>query len=278
VIVGSKNNPLLSICIPTYNRSKYLREAIESVLEQIDQSKVDKIELVISDNASTDETEAVVSRYIDRHQVRLKYSRNATNVGSDGNILCVVARSSGKYIWVLGDDDLVIDGAIDRLLAEIEANKNVDIYFGEKKDFLVTVDRPMRFRRIMQIDHSETFDFKKPEVMGRYFQQNDRLIAYCNFISNIIFNREKFNMIPDKERFLGTGYILPILSDYGYHDLAYEVASQTTYPSWGYMVEKGATSIWELWNSDTEPPDQMNSRNHFALGSVAEWEEATISY
>lgn len=71
--------------------------------------------------------------------------------------------------------------------------------------------------------------------------------------------------------FLGTGYILPMLSDYGYHELAYEVACQTTYPSWGYMVEKGATSMWELWNSDTEPPDQMNSRNHFALGSVGEW-------
>jgi alpha-L-rhamnosidase len=71
--------------------------------------------------------------------------------------------------------------------------------------------------------------------------------------------------------FLGTGYILPVLSDFGYHDLAYEVAVQTTYPSWGYMVEKGASSIWELWNSDTEVPDQMNSRNHFALGSVGEW-------
>lgn len=71
--------------------------------------------------------------------------------------------------------------------------------------------------------------------------------------------------------FLGTGYILPVLSDFGYHDLAYEVAGQSTYPSWGYMVEKGATSMWELWNSDTEIPDQMNSRNHFALGSVGEW-------
>ena len=77
--------------------------------------------------------------------------------------------------------------------------------------------------------------------------------------------------------FLGTGYILPLLSDYGYHDLAYEVATQTSYPSWGYMIKKGATSIWELWNSDTEPPDQMNSRNHFALGSVSEWYYAYLA-
>jgi len=70
--------------------------------------------------------------------------------------------------------------------------------------------------------------------------------------------------------FLGTAYLLPLLSQRGHHDLAYRVAAQKTYPSWGYMVEKGATTIWELWNSDSEGPG-MNSRNHFALGSVGEW-------
>ena len=47
--------------------------------------------------------------------------------------------------------------------------------------------------------------------------------------------------------------------------------NQTDYPSWGYMVKNGATTIWELWNSDSEPPEGMNSRNHFALGCVGEW-------
>jgi alpha-L-rhamnosidase len=71
--------------------------------------------------------------------------------------------------------------------------------------------------------------------------------------------------------FLGTKYILPTLSDYGYHQLAYETATSIEYPSWGYMIENGATSMWELWNSDSEKPEGMNSRNHFALGSIGEW-------
>jgi len=71
--------------------------------------------------------------------------------------------------------------------------------------------------------------------------------------------------------FLGTAYLLPTLSRFGEHQLAYETAINEDYPSWGYMVKNGATSMWELWNSDTEPPDRMNSRNHFALGSVGEW-------
>lgn len=71
--------------------------------------------------------------------------------------------------------------------------------------------------------------------------------------------------------FLGTKYLLPSLSDYGYNDIAYRTAINEEYPSWGYMVKKGATSMWELWNSDTEKPEGMNSRNHFALGSIGEW-------
>ncbi len=71
--------------------------------------------------------------------------------------------------------------------------------------------------------------------------------------------------------FLSTEMLLPALSDAGEHELAYKVATQKTYPSWGYMIEKGATTMWELWNSDTEKPEGMNSRNHFAYGSIGEW-------
>ena len=72
-------------------------------------------------------------------------------------------------------------------------------------------------------------------------------------IANVALDIKKKDMHPSTG-FLGTGYILPMLSEYGYHDLAYKLASQNTYPSWGYMVEKNATTIWELWNSDTEGP------------------------
>jgi alpha-L-rhamnosidase len=75
--------------------------------------------------------------------------------------------------------------------------------------------------------------------------------------------------------FLGTGHVLSALSDHGHHELATQVARQDTYPSWGYEVRQGATTIWERWNSWT-PEDGfadpgMNSLNHAALGSVADW-------
>ncbi len=75
--------------------------------------------------------------------------------------------------------------------------------------------------------------------------------------------------------FLGTGPVMPALSDHGHHELATRLARQDTFPSWGYEVRQGATTIWERWNSWT--PEEgfadpgMNSLNHAALGSVADW-------
>jgi alpha-L-rhamnosidase len=70
--------------------------------------------------------------------------------------------------------------------------------------------------------------------------------------------------------FLGTPALAPALTNTGNHSVAYTVATQRTYPSWGYAVDKGATTLWELWNSDTAGPS-MNSRNHFALGAIGQW-------
>ncbi len=68
---------------------------------------------------------------------------------------------------------------------------------------------------------------------------------------------------------LGTKYLFPLLTSTGNSDLAYELATQTTYPSWGYMVENGATTLWELWQNKTGP--SMNSHNHPMFGSLGAW-------
>jgi len=64
---------------------------------------------------------------------------------------------------------------------------------------------------------------------------------------------------------LGTRYLLPLLTARGESDLAYTVATQTTFPSWGYFVGKGATSLWEMWD------DGARSRDHHMFGSIGQW-------
>jgi alpha-L-rhamnosidase len=75
--------------------------------------------------------------------------------------------------------------------------------------------------------------------------------------------------------FAGVGYLLPVLSAAGYTDVAYRLLAQRTFPSWRYMIDRGATTIWERW--DGWSPERgfqsawMNSFNHYSLGSVGEW-------
>jgi alpha-L-rhamnosidase len=70
---------------------------------------------------------------------------------------------------------------------------------------------------------------------------------------------------------IGGQWLMQVLSDSGRPDVAYEIASQKSYPSWGYMSGKGATTIWELWNGDTANP-AMNSGNHLMLvGDLITW-------
>jgi alpha-L-rhamnosidase len=72
--------------------------------------------------------------------------------------------------------------------------------------------------------------------------------------------------------FLGTPYLLEELTKAGYPKLAYTLLLSTHYPSWGYMVDHGATTMWERWNGDQMRDDpSMNSYNHYAYGAVAEW-------
>ena len=75
--------------------------------------------------------------------------------------------------------------------------------------------------------------------------------------------------------FAGVGYLLPVLSSTGHTDVAYRLLEQDTMPSWRYMVDHGATTIWERWDGWTAErgfqSPWMNSFNHYSLGSVGEW-------
>ncbi|MEY2248642.1 alpha-L-rhamnosidase [Streptomyces sp. BF23-18] len=81
--------------------------------------------------------------------------------------------------------------------------------------------------------------------------------------------------------FLGTPRLLPVLTDTGHTDVAYRLLRQRSFPSWGYQIDKGSTTMWERWDSirpdgSFQTPD-MNSFNHYAYGSVGEWMYANIA-
>jgi alpha-L-rhamnosidase len=75
--------------------------------------------------------------------------------------------------------------------------------------------------------------------------------------------------------FVGVGLLCPVLSDHGRADVAYALLHQDEYPSWGYSIRHGATTVWERWDGWTDRTGfqsaAMNSFNHYSLGSIGDW-------
>lgn len=127
----SKNKPLLSVCIPTYNRAERLAEALNCIAPQIEEIAADgEVELVISDNASPDATPDVVRAAQAKYPGVIRYSRNDSNIGFTGNLsrLCDEL-ACGEYCWLIGDDDLVVEGGIIRVLKILCENPQTDFAF-----------------------------------------------------------------------------------------------------------------------------------------------------
>ena len=109
----------LSICIPTYNRSEYLRECLSSIFTSIAGHEQD-VEIVISDNASTDNTESVVREFKETHPW-IRYHRNAQNIGGERNFRQVATLAQGENVWIFGDDDKMEENAVPIVLDNIRA-------------------------------------------------------------------------------------------------------------------------------------------------------------
>lgn len=203
------NNILLSICIPTYNRAEILKISLSRLIVEV--NKVDdksKIEIFVSDNCSTDNTKNIVNNFIDQGAC-IKYSRNNVNVGSNGNFLKCIEMASGKYIWLLGDDDPLTNDSIKMILDIIEyddyglihinnratKNKN-NIVYNDKEQFLQYVSLWITFMsaNIFRSEIVEKID--KPE---QYL--NTWLVQVPFFISSAL-SKEKNIVVYDK--ILGT--------------------------------------------------------------------------
>ncbi len=113
MLVTNPLRPLLTIAIPTYNRSGFLRQLLDSLGEQVRNEP--RVEVIVSDNASTDDTASLIDER-QRLGFRMTYLRNAQNVGPDANFLQCFESASGKYVWIIGDDDALLPGSVEHVL------------------------------------------------------------------------------------------------------------------------------------------------------------------
>jgi len=118
----------LTIGIPTFNRSHMIGKAIASVRNQLTDISAGRIELLVSDNASTDDTQTVIAALQAHAALPISYYRNETNVGMDRNFDLLFKRGRGRFVWMLGDDDYLLDDAIAFVLQLIDRNPDVKVF------------------------------------------------------------------------------------------------------------------------------------------------------
>ncbi len=130
-IVVIRSHPLLTIAIPTYNRADYLALCMEKIGDEIDSLNKDQqclVKLYVSDNASSDKTPDVIAHYRKRHTGAFEVVRNIENIGADKNIAQCYGAATTPYVWIMGDDDVILSGGLKKVL-DVLVNDEVDILY-----------------------------------------------------------------------------------------------------------------------------------------------------
>jgi abequosyltransferase len=200
--------PLLTIAIPTYNRSEYLAQLLTALAPQL--AREPRVELLISDNASPDNTPDLINSFRAKG-LSCRYIRNETNIGSDANFLQCFKEAAGKYVWLVGDDDIIAPGSLGKITALLQSS-----------DYALVYLCPFPFRG----DHPSG---RERDRLGRFAQRVPNGPSFVRivgpmftFISAIIINKATFMGLQgsDLESFIGTnlvqlGWCLPVLASGG---------------------------------------------------------------
>jgi glycosyltransferase involved in cell wall biosynthesis len=192
-----RNKVLLSVSIPTYNRANVLEIALNRLLPQFEKHE-DHIELVISDNASSDNTQEVIEKYCGLYPaLRVKRNLQPYNTGFFGNFKKCRELASGKYFWLLSDNDHINPGVIDFLMDQLSlgndvgayyfnnngpANKysiersDVDIFFLSEKAFMITLITSVVMLNDKNLDSLVMVKYPENSFLGFLFLCNALII------------------------------------------------------------------------------------------------------
>lgn len=189
---------LLTIAIPTYNRPFHLKRCLESVIPQL----TPETDILISDNSTNDEISKLIleSEYKSEH---ITYIKNAENIGPDANFLQCLRKSRGRFVHILGDDDLLLDGAIREIKRLLTGINEYDIIFLNHKSW----------GGIFKVNSRKDFSLSVDEFI--------LTVSYAlTYNSAIIFNRKRFLEIKNPERYIGsmllqTNLVIEMLRDDG---------------------------------------------------------------
>lgn len=184
--------PLLSICIATYNRARFIGETLDSIVGQL----CDAVELVVLDGASPDDTAAEVAARAAFHP-GVRYVREDSNSGVDRDYDKAVLHARGRYCWLMTDDDLLLPGAVGRILAALADGPQLLVVNAEVRsiDFGILLQA-----RLLEIDADR--DYGPDDAQG-FFED---VAAHLKFIGAVVVARSVW-LQRVREPYFGTLFV-----------------------------------------------------------------------
>lgn len=179
----TNKQPVLSICIPTWNRSSFLRISLDSLFGQLNDIEKEDVEIFISDNCSSDATPNIIEEFIDKG-MPITVNRNEENIGAARNFIKCMQWASGKYIILLGDDDFLLPGSLLFLVKELEKEEYGLIH-------IVTKVRKKKLHREIEIFNN------REEFL-------EEVSFWFTFMSGNIFRKDIVTLIANPEQYIHT--------------------------------------------------------------------------
>lgn len=189
-------SPIVSVCIPVYNTESFIAEAIESVLSQ----SFEDFELIIVDNASTDNTMREINKFTDQ---RIKIYSNEINIGMVGNWNKCLEYCKGSYIKFLCADDLLLPELLEKQVEALAANPNVSLVSSGSfiiNDSNKTVSKRMKLRTTGQYDGKKMA--KKSLRMGNIFGEPTTVMFRKDILEHTGLFDESYFYAPDWDLWL----------------------------------------------------------------------------
>ena len=192
----------ISICIPVFNGEEFLEKTLESLIHQVKNNS--NVELVMIDDNSTDGSYEILSRYQKDYKF-ITLIRNSTTIGMDKNFSKVINKAKTEYVWFFGQDDILIEGAIDKILKNINSVEAPELIYVNYKQ----MDHHMN--SVLCPSYIDTQFLSRKKITGDYFFDNKKEYFKCfeslpTFLPAIVFKKNLWNQnIADK--FLNTHYV-----------------------------------------------------------------------
>jgi abequosyltransferase len=189
---GAPEPVKLSICIATYKRGAYIGDTLEAIIAALPAG----VEVVIVDGASPDNTTQVVESFVRRNRA-VRYFRETTNSGVDRDFDKAVCYARGEYCWLMSDDDILLPGAVARVLEKLDTSLDLVVVNAQVR----TVDLSVELNpRILKLAHDRDYDST----------ESDSFLGdaggYLSFIGGVVIRRDRW-LERERERYFGSLFI-----------------------------------------------------------------------